>query len=209
MYPNTCDKKTLGSQIRKMAVGFSWGNTSLSFAFIIYLLVSVSTVLYLVKYMYTQNKQISAMIVLVLLILVFIFFGRRWFQYGQLKGTSAWTKANALTQSGQTAATASTGQCSDGSSPASKGSSLWPPVVNHCPDFMTVNSAGACVDTNKLYGDGTTIGTTIIPATTTLSSAKCTAVTGNSATSKYLRWEGVVQAEGSCNPANIGKAPSK
>lgn len=204
MYANTCDKKTLGSQIRKMALGFSWGNTSLSFAFIIYILVSVSTVLYLVKYMYTLNKPISAMIVLVLLILVFIFFGRRWFQYGQLKGSSAWTQANALSQSGQT--TVSTGQCSDGSSPASKGSSIWPPVVNHCPDFMIVDATGACVDTNKLYGT-TDIGNTRISPYTGKTNV-CSSVTSNAVTSKYLRWEGVVQAEGSCDPANIGKPPS-
>jgi len=79
-----------------MAIGFRWGNTSLSFSFIMYILISVCLGLYLIKYMYTLNKSISAMIVLILLILVFIFFGKRWFQHGQLKGSSAWVTANAL-----------------------------------------------------------------------------------------------------------------
>lgn len=187
-----------------MALGFSWGKMTLSFPFIIYILVSVCAVLYLVKYMYTLNKPISALIVLILLILVFIFFGRRWFQYGQLKGSSAWTQSNALSQSGQTP---STGKCADGSSADSTaGASIWPPVVNHCPDFMIVDATGACVDTNKLYGT-TDIGNTRIAAYTGNQNV-CSSVTSNAVTSKHLRWEGVVQAEGSCNPANIGKPPS-
>jgi hypothetical protein len=162
--------------------------------------------MYLVKYMYTQNKQISAMIVLILLILVFIFFGRRWFQYGQLKGSAAWVQANAA-QSGQTSTVAS-GQCSDGSAATSTNPSMWPPVVNKCPDFMILNETGACVDTNKLYGTSS-IGTTTIAAANVgqATDATCTAVTGNQAQNKYLRWEGVVEAEGSCKKANIGKAP--
>jgi hypothetical protein len=186
-----------------MAIGFSWGSTNLSFAFIIYILVSVTSIMYLVKYMYTQNKPISAMIVLILLILVFIFFGRRWFQYGQLKGSTAWAQANAA-QSGQTTTLAS-GQCSDGSAATSTNPSMWPPVVNKCPDFMILNASGACVDTNRLYGS-TSIGQTTI-ANGASKDATCTAVTSDETKNKYLRWEGVVESEGSCKKENIGKAP--
>ena len=181
-----------------MALGFSWGKTTLSFAFIAYILVSVCTGLYLIKYMYTLNKPISAMIVMILLILVFIFFGKRWFQYGQLKGSSGWVKMNAGT-SDQTSATLAA-QCSgSGVSPGTIKTS-WPPVVNVCPDFMTLNSLNNCVDTNKLYSDGTfTLSTTAAPST------QCSSITASFP--KYLRWEGVVQQEGTCQYGNIGKVP--
>jgi hypothetical protein len=183
-----------------MAVEFSWGETSLSYAFIMYLLVSVSLGLYLIKYMYTLNKPISAMIVLILLILVFTFFGKRWFQYGQLKGTTAWVQANAGVQSGSSG---SASQCAGTSS--TSGPTSWPPVVNYCPDFMTIDGSGKCVDSNKLYGT-TNLGKTEI-AKYTGNSNVCPSVT-DSTKSMYLRWEGVVQAEGSCSPGNIGKLPS-
>jgi len=191
----------LVGQNRKMAISFSWGNVSLSYAFIMYILISVCLGMYLVKYMYTLNKQISALIVMILLILVFVFFGKRWFQYGQLKGSAEWTKANALAQSGSAASVAA--QCGD--TPAS-GTSLtvWPPVVNHCPDFMTIDGGGACVDSNKMYGPNASTGNTTFKYTGTTN--VCNSVTG--ANSQYLRWEGVVQAEGSCNPGNIGKPPT-
>lgn len=184
-----------------MAIGFSWGTTKLSYPFIMYILVSVCLGLYLVKYMYTLNKEISAMIVFVLLILTFLFFGKRWFQYGQLKGTSAWTQMNSAIQSGSASATAE--QCG-GVSSASVPTS-WPPVVNYCPDFMTIDGSGKCVDSNKLYGT-TSLGQTQI-AKYTGNTNVCSSVT-DPAKSMYLRWEGVVQAEGSCSPGNIGKKPS-
>ena len=140
-----------------MAVGFSWGKTPLSYAFIMYILISVSLGLYLVKYMYTLNKQISAMIILILLLLIFLFFGKRWFEYGQLKGTNSWSQVNAAVQSGSTLSSA---ECA-GASSASGGATMWPPVVNYCPDFMTIDSSGQCVDSNKLYGT-TNIGQTRI-----------------------------------------------
>jgi hypothetical protein len=70
---------------------------------------------------------------------------------------------------------------------------------------MILNASGACVDTNKLYGTSS-IGTTTI-ARGASQDATCTAVTANEAQNKYLRWEGVVESEGSCKKANIGKAP--
>lgn len=188
-----------------MAIAFTWGNTSLSYPFIMYVLICLSLGMYLVKYMYDQNKPISAMIVLILVIMVFMFFGKRWFQYGQLKGTSAWTQANSLAQSGSVASTSSEcGSSSNGSLPTG-----WPPVVNHCPDFMTLDGSGKCVDSSKLYGTGTSssrtnLGLTEIASYTGTTNV-CSSVTG--ANSKYLRWEGVVQAEGVCNPGNIGRAP--
>lgn len=191
----------LVSQNRKMAIAFSWGNVRLSYAFIMYVLISISLGMYLVKYMYSLNKQISALIVMILLVLIFVFFGKRWFQYGQLKGSAEWTKANALAQSGSAASLAE--QC--GSTPASGTiPTVWPPVVNHCPDFMTIDGSGACVDSNKMYGPNASTGNTTFTYTGTTN--VCSSVTG--ANSQYLRWEGVVQAEGSCNPGNIGKPPS-
>jgi len=192
-------KKTLEHQNR-MAISFTWGTEKLSYPFIMYVLISVSLGLYLVKYMYTLNKQISAMIVLILLVVTFIFFGKRWFQYGQLKGTSAWTQANSLAQSGSVA---SAGQCSGSTTETS--ATGWPPVVNHCPDFMTLDGSGKCIDSSKLYGTGATKGQTHIPiykGTTNV----CSSFT-DATKSQYLRWEGVVQAEGVCNPGNIGRAP--
>jgi len=180
-----------------MALGFTWGKTSLSFPFIAYILVSVCTGLYLIKYMYMLNKPISAMIVLILLILVFIFFGKRWFQYGQLKGSAAWVQMDAGTSDQTSTALAS--QCAGSVSPGTIQTN-WPPVVNVCPDFMTLNSSNICVDTNKLYGSGTfTLDTKINPTT------QCTSITSNFP--KYLRWEGVVQQEGTCQYGNIGKIP--
>jgi len=186
-----------------MAFGVSWGNTSLSFSFVIYILISISLGLTLIKQMYTLNKPISAMIILILLILIFIFFGKRWFQHGQLKGSSAWTQANAL-QSGSTS-TAAVGQCAGGSPATLLKPSIWPPVVNYCPDFMIVDSSGNCIDKNKLYGPNSSAGTTTISKYTGNTNV-CASVTTTA--SKYLRWEGVVEAEGACNPANIGKPPS-
>lgn len=198
-------KKTLEHQNR-MAIAFTWGSTSLSYSFIMYVLICLSLGMYLVKFMYDQNKSVAAMILIILLIMVFIFFGKRWFQYGQLKGTSGWTQANSLAQSGSVASTA--GQCgSPESNPAAP--TGWPPVVNHCPDFMTLDGSKKCVDSSKLYGTGTAssrtnLGLTQIPSYTG-STNVCSSVTGPN--SKYLRWEGVVQAEGVCNPGNIGRAP--
>lgn len=185
-----------------MALGFSWGNVSLSYAFIMYLLISVSLGMYLIKYLYTLNKQVSALIAMILLILVFIFFGKRWFQYGQLKGSAAWTKANAVAQSGSAASLAD--QCGENSTVSGTISSVWPPVVNHCPDFMTIDETGTCVDSNKMYGARGSTGNTKFSYTGTMN--VCSSVSGTN--SQYLRWEGVVQAEGSCNPGNIGKPPS-
>ena len=191
-----------------MAIAFKWGSTTVSITLILYILFSLCTGLYLVQFAYTQNKPISAMIILVLLILVFMFFGRRWFQYGQLKGSQAWVTANALALSSTTSLPSGSADsiaalcaaADDGSTP-----SVWPPVINHCPDFMTMDSSRQCIDTHKLYGT-TQIGQTTIPPYTGNSN-----VCGNlsdPAKSQYLRWEGVVQTEGGCSPKNIGKTPS-
>jgi len=201
-------RKTLVCHCR-MALGFSWGHTTLSFPFIAYILISICLGMYLIKYMYTQGKQISGMIVLVLLILVFIFFGKRWFQYGQLKGTSAWITANALAQSGQSSTPS--GKCSDGSSAVSTFSAVWPPVVNHCPDFMTLDSSNNCLDSNKLYGTGTLGTTTVlysVPIALSGAKAICTTLSPSNDKDTYLRWEGVVETEGTCVAENIGKKPS-
>ena len=190
-----------------MAITFTWGSKQISFSLIIYLLVSVCLGLYLVKYMYTLNKVISAMIVFVLLLLIFIFFGRRWFQYGELKGTSAWTLANAAALSDQVTTLATNDSCSDAET---QPAGIWPPVVNYCPDFMTIDTSGNCVDTvNKLYGSSSSIGTSMITKYTGTSNV-CPSIAATPANpaNLYLRWEGVVQAEGSCNPGNIGKAPT-
>lgn len=185
-----------------MAIGFSWGTSSLSYPFIMYILVSICLGLYTVKYMYTLNKQISAMIVLILLTLIFIFFGKRWFQHGQLKGSSAWTQANAVAQSGSIA---SASQC--GTSASSAGPTAWPPIINYCPDFMTIDANGKCIDSAKLYGTSSALGGTIIQSYTGTSGV-CPPFTGSPSPNTYLRWEGVIQAEGSCNSGNIGRAPS-
>lgn len=152
-----------------------------------------------------QNKPVSAIITLVLLILVFYFFGKRWFQYGQLKGTQGWIVANALAQSGSTpAAGSSPNSCAPTASTTPP--TVWPPIVNHCPDFMILQEDGSCKDIAKLYGT-TAIGQTIIPPYKGQKDM-CSSVTGDITKNQYLRWEGVVQAEGSCNPGNIGKSPS-
>ena len=197
-------------------MAFTWGSTSLSYAFIIYIVLSICQGLYIAKYMYMQNKPVSAMIAIVLLILVFYFFGKRWFQYGQLKGSKAWVVANAVAQSGSTsvAPLASTGlgaqsQSSStacGTKASTFPTTIWPPIVNHCPDFMILQQNGSCADTAKLYGT-TAIGQTVVPAYSGKRDM-CSSVTGDSAKNQYLRWEGVVQAEGSCSPGNIGKTPS-
>lgn len=190
-----------------MASIFSWGSTNLSYAFIIYIVICIAQGLFLVKYMYMQNKPVAAMIALVLLILVFYFFGKRWFQYGQLKGTKEWVVANANAQSGSGSSSKSGSPNSCVPAGASTAPpSLWPPIVNHCPDFMVLQNDKSCKDVAKLYGT-TAIGQTIVPAYSGQKNM-CTSVTGDTSKNQYLRWEGVVQAEGSCNPGNIGKSPS-
>jgi hypothetical protein len=196
-------------------MALTWGSTNLSYAFIIYILISITQGLFIAKYMYMQNKPVSALITTVLLILVFYFFGKRWFQYGQLKGTTGWIKANALAQSGSISTTpiSSTGlagvskspsTCNDPPSTASP--SVWPPIINHCPDFMTLQTDRSCKDTAKLYGT-TEIGKTVVESYTGHKNV-CPSVSGTPSKNQYLRWEGVVQAEGSCFPGNIGKPPS-
>jgi len=192
-----------------MAIEFRWGSMKLSFAFIAYLLISISLGLYAVKLMYSQNKPISAMIVIVLLVIVFLFFMKRWFQHGQLKGSAGWMQANAVSQSG------SSGQCSDasGSTVIASTPTNWPPVINQCPDFMTLNTSNQCVDSNRLYGMGTSIGAFTFsnaPKSTTNSSNICNSIQNPTSTNSvaYLRWEGVVQNEGNCIPGNIGRAPT-
>ena len=185
-----------------MAIAFSWGKLKLSYTFLMYILISVCLGMALVKYMYTLNKQISALIVIILLILVFMFFAKRWFEYGQLKGSAEWTKEKALAQSGSVASLAA--QCGDSTQDTITTPTIWPPVVNHCPDFMTIDGTGACVDSNMMYGSRGATGNTKFSYTGKTN--VCASVTGQN--SQYLRWEGVVQAEGSCNPGNIGKPPS-
>jgi len=192
-----------------MAIGFSWGGMNLSFAFIAYLLVSICLGLYLIKLMYTQNKPIAAMIILVLLIIVFFFFGKRWFERGQLKGSASWMQANAIAQSG------SSSQCSDasGSTVIATTPTNWPPMINQCPDFMTLNTSNMCVDTNRLYGTGSSVGAFTFSnarATAATSQVVCSNIQNPSSANSvaYLRWEGVVQNEGNCIPGNIGRAPT-
>jgi hypothetical protein len=199
-------------------MGFTWGSVTISNALIIYIVLSVCQGLYIAKYMYMQNKPVSAMITVVLLILVFYFFGKRWFQYGQLKGSKAWVIANAVAQSGSSPSTksfSSTGLGAQGQSgsPACAAaaastppSTIWPPIVNHCPDFMVLQQDGSCADTAKLYGT-TAIGQTVVPAYKGQKDM-CSSVSTDPTKNQYLRWEGVVQAEGSCSPGNIGKSPS-
>lgn len=192
-----------------MAITFKWGSTSISITLILYSLFSLCTGLYLVQFAYSQNKPISAMIILVLLILVFIFFGRRWFQYGQLKGSQAWVTANALALSESTTKTSSgsPGSLAELCAAAEDGTipSVWPPVINHCPDFMTMDNTRKCVDTQKLYGT-TEIGQTFIPPYS--GNSNVCGYLSEPTKSQYLRWEGVVQTEGGCSPKNIGKSPS-
>lgn len=193
-----------------MAIEFRWGSMKLSFAFIAYLLISICVGLYLVKLMYTQNKPISAMIVIVLLVIVFLFFMKRWFQHGQLKGSAGWMQANAVSQSG------SSSQCPDasGSTVIATTPTNWPPVINQCPDFMTLNTSNRCVDTSGLYGMGSSIGTFSFsntrPATTATSTVICSNIQNPTSANSvaYLRWEGVVLNEGNCIPGNIGRAPT-
>ena len=185
-----------------MAIAFTWGSTQISYALIAYAFTSICLGLFIIKYMYTLNKPISAMIILILLILIFIFFGKRWFVNGQLKGTTAATTA-AASATASASASAASGQCGGSSTPTSS-PTFWPPIVNACPDFMTINSAGACVDTNALYGNGTlTFPTSQAPATT------CNLLQNADTTKNaYLRWEGVTEADGTCKVSNIGRSPS-
>ena len=183
-----------------MAIAFTWGSMHISYALIAYALVSIGLGLSLVKFLYSLNKPISAMIVLVLLIIMFVFFGKRWFVSGQLKGTTAATSASA-SASAATATTAT--QCGGSGMPVSS-KTFWPPIVNACPDFMTIDSTGACVDTHALYGNGTLSFPTSQPPSIT-----CGLIQNPSTTkTSYLRWEGVTEADGTCNIGNIGRAPS-
>jgi hypothetical protein len=106
-----------------------YNGSSISWAFILYIVVSVTLGLQSIKYYYGKGQPIAAMSLLVLLILVFIFYQLRWFTNFQLKGT--------------TAAAATTG-------------GSWPPIVNMCPDFMAAWTDPAtkkvyCYDSSNLY----------------------------------------------------------
>jgi len=159
--------------------------------------------------MYTQNKPISAMIILVLLVIIFLFFAKRWFEHGQLKGSAGWMQANAVSQSG------SSSQCPDasGATVIATTPTNWPPIINQCPDFMTLNTSNQCVDSKGLYGTGAGIGTFSFSnarATAATSKVVCSNIQNPTSTNSvaYLRWEGVVQNEGNCIPGNIGRAPT-
>jgi hypothetical protein len=187
---------------RKMAMPtFTWGTTTLSYYFLAYTIISASIGLYMIKYAYELNKPMSAMIILVLLVLLFVFFGKRWFVNGQLKGTPGAVASQVAAASGPSAVAAS-GQCG-GTTPGPK-PTFWPPIINACPDFMTIDAMGNCADTNFLYGEGSLLFPAKQPPSTI-----CTVLQApNSAHTKYVRWEGVVEADGICKAANIGRAPS-
>lgn len=106
-----------------------YNGSTISWAFILYIVVSITLGLQAIKYYYATGQPIAAMSLLVLLLLVFIFYELRWFTNFQLKGTAA--------------------------ASATAGGS-WPPIVNMCPDFMAAWTDPAtgnayCYDSAKLY----------------------------------------------------------
>ncbi len=102
----------------------------IGFSLIAYILVCVVVGGGIVSRFNSSGERIAAIVSLVLLILLFTFFGLRWFQGGQVKGSEK------------------------------KGA--WPPIVNMCPDYLTVvegtTGTGAssktgtfCVDMKGIY----------------------------------------------------------
>jgi hypothetical protein len=157
----------------------------MDFWLIVYILICVVVGGYAVSTLYKRSQTIGAMISLVLLIAIFAFYGLRWFQGGNLKGTTK-----------------------DGKLP-------WPPIVNMCPDFMVTHkdSSGKiyCYDAGNVYGlksitdvTGLSSGLTIngisgqsaflikdpsSTSATTLKSNMNTILTDS--TANKIRWEGV------------------
>jgi len=165
-----------------MAITFN-GYTP-SFEFIMYILISSTAGLMILKYLYTANMPIAAMLCLVLLILVFIFFQMRWFSNLKLKGTSSYVPQPSASTSGCAA---------DSVSVDTSVNSNWPPIINICPDYM-VSQNGRCVDSNKLYGTNNAMVSTL------LHDRNC-----NDYNVPYLRWEGIVERDGQCIQFKIPK----
>ena len=181
---------------------FTWGKTTLSYYFLAYTIISASIGIYMIKYAYELNKPMSAIIIMVLLVLLFVFFGKRWFVNGQLKGTPGAVASQVAAAQLAPSAVGASGQC--GETTPTSAATFWPPIINACPDFMTIDAMGNCADTNFLYGGGSLLFPAKQPPATI-----CTILQApNSAHTKYLRWEGVVEADGVCKAANIGRAPS-
>ena len=174
-------------------MAIKYNGSTISFSFIVYVLVSSNAGLMIIQYLFKNNKSLAAMIVLVLLLLVFIFYGLRWFSNFQLKGSAPWVAQTAKTANGSSGSCGAT--TADAASPVNAN---WPPIVNVCPDYM-VSQNGKCIDPKQLYGNkGGGNGST--STSIAIGDKTC----GNYAID-YLRWEGVVESDGQCIN---GKIPS-
>jgi hypothetical protein len=65
----------------------------MDFWLIAYIIITICVGSGLVAWLYKRSQTVGAMILLILLILVFTFYGLRWFQGGELKGSSTTTGA--------------------------------------------------------------------------------------------------------------------
>lgn len=170
-------------------MAITYNGYKLSFVFILYIVISGIAGLAIIQGLYKNNKSLAAMLCLILLLLVFIFYGLRWFQNFQLKGTS-----NAAVVA---ASTANSGNCAVGPSSVSSGVNVnWPPIVNTCPDFM-VSQNGKCIDPKQLYGNRSG-GNGALNTQISIGNTKCSDYTID-----YLRWEGVVESDGQCVSSKI------
>jgi hypothetical protein len=166
----------------------------MDFWVIAYILLCVALGGGAVSYFYKRQESIASMVALVLLILVFVFYGLRWFESGELKGSKP-------------------------------SSGDWPPIVNACPDYMSLykHSDGKvyCYDAGNVYnlktynGAGLTTGLTINgvanqsaylikngkinPLKDNLKNALADKTNG-----KYLKWEGVWDGQ-SMNTSKVPK----
>jgi hypothetical protein len=169
----------------------------MDFWVIVYILLCVAIGGGAVSYFYKLQETTGAMVAMVLLILVFVFYGLRWFQAGELKGTKA--------ESGD-----------------------WPPIVNACPDYMSLykDTTGVyCYDAGNVYnlksynGSGLTTNLTINgvsgqsaylikdnsgnnPLQNTLKTSPST-IMGDT-NGKYVKWEGVWDGQ-SMNTSKVPK----
>ena len=113
----------------------------MDFWLIAYIIITISVGAGLVSWLYKRGQTMGSMLLLVLLILVFTFYGMRWFEGGNLKGSTVGPNAK------------------------------WPPIVNMCPDFMvqwkdSTTNRVYCYDAGNIYNLKTANGAGLITGLT-------------------------------------------
>jgi hypothetical protein len=80
----------------------------------------------------------------------------------------------------------------------SKSTQKWPPEIAKCPDRMSLNSAGQCVDTYGLFASGYTPIASNLDNCANFNTIQDLTFSGTGLTDapeKYIPWEGIVDGQ--------------